>query len=118
MSPDHHTTAADRDFRIFSTRIDTNDLGPLLDRLLPDQGAIEVQRDVPGKEHAWHTHDTGETLVILDGAVRFYWDRGEHICSGGTVISLPAGMKHGSVAMEKGATYLIAFHQADVPRHD
>lgn len=108
----------DRDFRIFSMNVDTSNLRPLIDRLLPDQGAIEVQRDVPGKEHAWHSHDTDETLVILDGSVRFYWDRGETICTRGTVISLPAGMVHGSVALEEGATYLIAFHNARLSHHD
>jgi quercetin dioxygenase-like cupin family protein len=110
--------AVERDFRIFSTRIDTTNLRPLIEQLLPDQGAIEVQRDVPGKEHAWHRHDTDETLVILDGKVRFYWDQGEKICTPGTVISLPAGMLHGSVALETGATYLIAFHCAQLSFHE
>jgi len=109
--------AADRDFRIFSTNVDTTHLGPLLDRLLPDQGSIELQRDVEGKEHCWHRHETDETLVILEGAVRFYWDQGERICAPGTVISLPAGMMHGSIALDGGATYLIAFHQVDLPQH-
>lgn len=108
----------ERDFRIFSTRTDATDLEPLIQALLPDQGAIEVQRDVPGKEHAWHHHDTDETLVILDGSVRFYWDQGEKICSKGTVISLPAGMMHGSVALDEGATYFIAFHNANLVHHE
>lgn len=107
----------DRDFRIFATKVDTSDLRPLLTKLLPDQGAIEVQRDVEGKEHAWHRHTTDETLVILEGRVRFYWDQGEKICGPGTVISLPAGMMHGSVALEGGATYLIAFHSVNLPQH-
>ncbi len=110
--------AADRDFRIFSTKIDATDIGPLIKTLLPDQGSIEVQRDVPGKEHAWHRHDTDETLVIIDGSVRFYWDQGEKVCSKGTVISLPAGMLHGSVALDEGATYFIAFHSANIHRYE
>ena len=109
--------AADRDFRIFSASVDTSDLRPLVEKLLPDQGCIEVQRDVEGKEHAWHKHDTDETLVIIDGRVRFYWDQGEKICGPGTVISLPAGTMHGSVALEGGATYLIAFHSANLTHH-
>ncbi len=107
----------DTDFRIFSMETDTSDLAPLIEKLLPDQGAIEVQRDVPGKEHAWHTHETDETLVIIDGSVRFYWDRGEKVCGKGTVISLPAGMPHGSLALDDGATYLIAFHAAKLTHH-
>lgn len=105
------------DFRIFSMETDTSELAPLIEKLLPDQGAIEVQRDVPGKEHAWHTHETDETLVIIDGSVRFYWDQGEKVCGKGTVISLPAGTPHGSVALEDGATYLIAFHAARLTHH-
>lgn len=113
-----HPDAADRDFRIYSTQIDTSDLRPLIQKLLPDQGCIEVQRDVEGKEHLWHTHDVDETLVVLEGYLRFYWDAGEKIGGPGTVISLPAGMSHGSVALEGGATYLIAFHQVNLSHHD
>ena len=109
---------AETDFRIFTMETDTTDLRDLIERLLPDQGAIEVQRDVPGKEHPWHRHDTDETLVIIDGAVRFYWDQGERICGKGTVISLPAGTLHGSVAQELGATYLIAFQAARLTHHE
>jgi len=109
--------ATEMDFRIFSTSVDTSNLRPLIERLLPDQGSIEVQRDVAGKEHAWHSHDTDETLVIIDGTVRFYWDQGEKICTPGTVISLPAGMMHGSIALEGGATYLIAFQAARLTHH-
>lgn len=109
--------SADLDFRIFAMQIDTTDLYSLIWQLLPDQGSIEVQRDVPGKEHAWHCHETDETLVILDGSVRFYWDQGEKVCGRGTVISLPAGTMHGSVALDCGATYLIAFHSAKFTHH-
>lgn len=107
----------DGDFRIFSTHVDTTNLRPLLNRLLPDQGAITLQRDVEGKEHMWHRHTTDETLVVLEGAVRFYWDQGQKICGPGTVISLPAGMMRGSVALKGGATYLIAMHTVDLPQH-
>lgn len=117
MMTDTFADATERDFRIFSANVDTSDLRPLIDKLLPDQGCIEVQRDVEGKEHAWHSHETDETLVIIDGKVRFYWDQGEKICTAGTVISLPAGMMHGSVALEGGATYLIAFHAAKLSHH-
>lgn len=81
---------------------------PIISRILPEQGSIEVQHDQPGKEHAWHTHPTDETLVILEGSVRFYHEAGERICMPGDVIHLPAGIRHGSVALEDGAVYLIA----------
>lgn len=81
---------------------------PIISKLLPRQGSIEVQHDQPGKEHAWHTHPTDETLVILEGSVRFYHEAGERICQPGDVIHLPAGLRHGSVALDDGAVYLIA----------
>lgn len=81
---------------------------PIISRLLPHQGSIEVQHDQAGKEHAWHTHPTNETLVILEGRVRFYHEAGERICAPGDVIHLPAHVRHGSVALEGGAIYLIA----------
>jgi quercetin dioxygenase-like cupin family protein len=93
----------------------SGDLKGLITQLLPDQGAIEVQRDVPGKTHAWHSHPTDETLVILDGELHFYWGGGEAICGPNTMICLPSGVPHGSTALGEGATYLIAFHQAEVP---
>lgn len=99
------------DVRIHFRQVDVENLPDLIAKSLPDQGAIEVQRDVPGKEHFWHHHDTDETLVVLDGHLRFYWDQGERVCAPGDMISLPAGMHHGSEALESGATYLIAFHR-------
>lgn len=108
---------APTDVQIFHVESRPEDLHQLVEKLLPDQGCIEVQRDVPGKEHAWHTHETDETLVIIEGAVRFYWECGERICTPGTVISLPCGVRHGSVALEHGATYLIAFLNAKLTPH-
>lgn len=87
---------------------------PIIARLLPHQGSIEVQHDQEGKEHAWHTHPTNETLVILEGKVRFYHEAGERICTPGDVIHLPAHVRHGSVALDGGAVYLIAM-QAHSP---
>lgn len=107
----------DNDVRIFTTKVDVTDLAALLEKVLPDQGGIEIQRDVEGKEHTWHRNPSDETIVILEGALRFYWDQGEKICGRGTVISLPAGMMRGSVALKGGATYLIAVHPVDLPQH-
>lgn len=98
-----------RETEVHSKRVDVSDIAGLIERLLPDQGCIEVQRDVPGREHAWHMHDVDETIVVIDGALKFYWENGEQICGPGDVVSLPAKTRHGSVAQEHGATYLIAF---------
>lgn len=85
-----------------------DDLPSLISQMLPHQGSIEVQNDQSAKEHAWHSHDTDETLVILHGQARFYHEAGERICERGDVINLPATMRHGSVALGKGCVYLIA----------
>jgi len=81
----------------------------LLYQCLPEQGAFEVQNDQPGKEHAWHSHDTDETIIVLDGSLRFYWEGNETICSPGDVIELPKRTRHGSVALDDGAKYIITF---------
>ena len=99
---------------VHPAKVDPSNLGPLILQARPIQGCIEVQRDVPGKEHAWHQHKVDETIVVLDGSLKFYWTEGERICVPGDVISLPANSPHGSQALDKGATYLIAFHAVAV----
>ncbi|WP_349294962.1 cupin domain-containing protein (plasmid) [Thioclava sp. 'Guangxiensis'] len=90
------------------------DYWSIVEALMPVQGCIEVQQDQPGKEHAWHVHDNDETLVVLEGHAKFYWEGGDQICGPGSVISLPAGVRHGSIAMEDGVRYLIAFQAVDL----
>lgn len=85
-------------------------LADIIMRSLPQQGSVEVQRDSAGKEHAWHSHQTDETIIVLQGGLRFYWENGEKSCGAGDVISLPKGERHGSVALDKGAIYLVAFN--------
>ncbi|MDJ0627710.1 MAG: cupin domain-containing protein [Rhodobacter sp.] len=99
---------------ILKNAVDTRDLKELVYRCLPEQGAVEVQNDVPGKEHAWHVHDTDETLIILEGSVRFYWTDNEAVCTSGDVIVLPRHARHGSVALEDGAKYIIAFNHISI----
>lgn len=99
--------------RVIESRF-LSDITGLIRKSLPNQGCIEVQRDVPMKEHIWHTHDVDETIVVLEGSLRFYWPEGERLCSPGDIIALPARAPHGSVALNDGATYLIAFHAVDL----
>ncbi len=100
-------------FRIVQNCFDPVDWTKLLPGLLPTQGSIELQNDQAGKEFARHVHPTDETLLILAGSVRFYWDSGETICLPGDVICLPAGMPHGSVALDEGARYAIVMHRTE-----
>ncbi len=80
--------------------------------LLPEQGSIEVQHDQPGKTHDWHQHSVEEELFIVSGQLEAFWmnDDGEHrtqTCREGTLIVLPAGTRHGSIAGPEGVIYLI-----------
>ena len=80
----------------------------------PRQGAIEIQHDKPGKQHAWHKHDSDETIIIIDGDMHFVWEAGEATCMAGDVINLPLGMLHGSTAGADGATYIISFRTVEI----
>jgi quercetin dioxygenase-like cupin family protein len=83
-------------------------------KALPEQGCIELQRDLPGKLHDWHSHQCDETLVVLQGGLDFEWEYGQQLCRPGDVIELPAGCRHKSVAISSGAVYLIAFWRLNV----
>ena len=98
-----------------SPQLDTS-ISPLIVACLPQQGSIEVQHDGAGKEHAWHTHPTDETIVVMDGRIKFYWNGGDQICGRGDVIQLPKGTLHGSVALEP-SRYIITFATVDVGAH-
>ena len=100
--------------QIFSKVANVSDFYDLVKMCLPSQGAIEIQNDSPETEHSWHTHDTDETLVILEGAVRFYYEEHEEICTPGDIIKIPRGIPHGSIASDVGAKYLIAFERIDI----
>ncbi|WP_395686010.1 cupin domain-containing protein [Aestuariivirga sp.] len=94
---------------IYRAKLSPSDIRSIVLKSLPEQGCVEIQRDMPGKEHSWHQHATNETIVVLHGSLRFYWDEGAAECGPGDAISLPAGTRHGSVALDDGATYMIAF---------
>ena len=81
---------------------------------LPRQGCIELQHDAPGKEHAWHEHETDETIIVVEGCLRFYWQGGERICNSGDAVRLPKGVRHGSVALDDGAIYVITFEHVEL----
>jgi uncharacterized protein len=103
-----------RMIRILEKRLPVPALPALLLNALPQQGCVELQRDLPGKAHEWHSHDSDETLIVLQGTLDFEWERGRQQCRPGDVIELPAGYRHRSVATGSGALYLIAFRRLDV----
>ncbi len=83
-------------------------IDPAILNLLPEQGSIELQHDVAGKVHSFHTHPVDEILMIISGRLNFTWDGGQRIVSAGDTIFLPAGTVHQSEALEGGAVYAIA----------
>jgi len=85
-----------------------NNLDKLMTKMLPEQGAIEIQKDAPHKCHDWHHHDTDETLIILQGSMTFTIPDGDFLCEAGAVILLPKFTRHKSYAHEDGAVYIIA----------
>ena len=48
------------DVRIRTSLVNPKKIIDLVNICLPEQGAIEFQRDKEGKEHFWHSHDTDE----------------------------------------------------------
>ncbi len=83
---------------------------PAIRHLLPPNktNSIEVQYDLPNREHTAHQHPTDETLLVLEGEITFRWDTGEDTCRPGDRLLLPSGTVHSSVAGEHGCLYLIA----------
>ncbi|MFT3811996.1 MAG: cupin domain-containing protein [Acidovorax sp.] len=82
----------------------------IIHELIPAQGKILIQSDQPAKEHDWHQHETDETLVVLQGAMDFYYDNQRMRCMAGDMIQLGVGTRHKSIASPQGAIYLIALH--------
>lgn len=86
------------------------DLQSAVMELLPKTGSVEVQRDTPGREHPTHTHPTHETLLIIDGEIKFEY--GQHAtCRSGDRLLLPLGTEHSSVAGPNGCLYVIGLHE-------
>lgn len=77
--------------------------------ILPEQGCLELQRDQPFKVHDWHEHSRDETLIVLDGEIKFSLPQGEITCRRGGYINLPAGTWHRSSTEKQSCVYIIAF---------
>lgn len=50
-----------------------------------------------------------EIILVLKGGLSFYTSSAEQNCYAGDLVLLPSGTKHGSIALETGAVYMIAF---------
>ncbi|WP_255298303.1 cupin domain-containing protein [Brevibacillus dissolubilis] len=76
-------------------------------KLLPTQGFIEIQRDLPSWEHPTHTHPVNEILLIVEGSITFMVGELAMTCRSGDQLLLPKHTVHSSVAGPEGCTYLI-----------
>lgn len=81
--------------------------------LLPETGAVEVQRDTPYREHKTHRHSTKETLLIISGEITFTIGNKNITCTSGDRILLNAEVAHSSIAGKAGCLYVIAFEFKD-----
>ena len=65
--------------------------------------------------HMWESVVFKEFETTLTSTIRpFYWENGEAICQAGDVIELPKGIKHGSIAINGDAKYIITFKHIDL----
>ncbi|SDQ19966.1 cupin domain-containing protein [Pseudovibrio sp. Tun.PSC04-5.I4] len=110
------TTTPLNEVTILSRAAKIDDLPKLIKMCLPKQGCIEVQNDQDGKEHAWHTNETDKTIVVLEGALCFYWAGRHTICTAGDVIQFPKLTLHASLALQAGAKYIITFAEVEFPQ--
>lgn len=76
--------------------------------LLPPTGSIEIERDTPYRIHSLHSHQTDETLHIVQGEIEFQLNGATMHCSAGDRLLLPATTPHASIAGKLGCLYVIA----------
>jgi quercetin dioxygenase-like cupin family protein len=81
-----------------------------VEHLLPPvkTNSVEVQYDLPNREHTTHQHPTDETLLIVEGEITFRWGGEQSTCKPGDRLLLPVGTPHSSVAGNEGCLYVIA----------
>ena len=89
----------------------------LIRALLPDQGNIEVHRDVPMRSNAYPGERRGKLIVVLEGVLRLMYDGNIIDLSPGMVAQVCPDIAYSSLALESGATYLVSRAQARVALH-
>jgi len=75
---------------------------PLLDRKCVHCEQMLVARVFlhKGCEVAQHRHDSEQTSIIISGKIKWFFEDREEIGEAGHVVTLPAGVLHGVVALE------------------
>ncbi|WP_180978117.1 MULTISPECIES: cupin domain-containing protein [Burkholderia] len=90
---------------------DIFDLKTGIFNLLPKSGVVKVVNELPHEKNPIHFHENEETLLILEGSLKLYWqDQGSELfveAHPGEKIFLPKGIPHYSEAGDSGCFYLI-----------
>ena len=89
----------------------------LIRALLPDQGNIEIFREVPLRSNAYAAERRGKLIVVLEGSLRLIFDSRTVDLSPGMVAQLSPDIAYSSLALDGGATYLVTRAQARVALH-
>lgn len=89
----------------------------LIRALLPDQGNIEVHRDVPMRCNAFSGEKRGKLIVILEGMLRIMYEGRMVDLSPGMVAQVCPDVAYSSLALESGAIYLVSRAQARLALH-
>lgn len=89
----------------------------MIQAVLPDQGSVEIHRDVPGRRHVYEGESRCKIVLVLDGCLRL-------CCAGrtfdllhGMAAQLVPGVGYSSVALQNGATYAVSRAPAKVALH-
>lgn len=89
----------------------------LIRALLPDQGSVEIHRDVPGRCHVHDGDGRCKIVLVLDGGLRLTCEGHSVDLAPGMAAQLVPGVAYSSLALEPGATYAVSRAQARVALH-
>ncbi len=97
-----------RSSRVFVTK-------PLLGVTAFSQGINVTQ---PGKEGPVHVHEeSSETMVVVEGKVKFNIGGEEYLCEADGVVHVPAGVPHGFVNVGDIPSKFVFIYAPPLPEH-
>jgi hypothetical protein len=85
--------------------------------VLPDQGSVEIHRDVHGRRHVHEGDGRGKIVLVLDGGLRLTCQGQAFDLLPGMAAQLIPGVGYSSLALARGATYVVSRGQARVALH-
>lgn len=77
--------------------------------------SVEIVEAEPHAAQDWHTHETEEVVVVVDGAATYYLGRWQaRIVRAGQIVRIPGGVTHRYVNGDAELRAVSAFGAADV----